>query len=923
VSHRITAALASTLALASGPGFAQTAPAGAAAEPETVVVTGSMIRRSDVETPSPVTIITAADIQNSGLTTISDVIRAISADNSGTIPTAFGIGFAAGSSGVALRGLTVNSTLVLIDGRRATAYPLADDGQRSFVDLNTIPLDAVESVEVLKDGASALYGADAIAGVVNIKLKQHFQGFSGSVELGNSAHGGGFEKRATATFGAGDLKSDRFNAFLNLEYEKDNRIATGQRGFPFNTADLSSIGGINLQGGQPSQNSGSTFGSVTPGTLNTPGNLLSGVPNAGAVAQPLRPCGAGTTQVTDAQGTYCSQNRTLFGVDAGAQERAAVYSRITVQLSDHAQAYLSAGYFQNAVEVPSPPNNIQTSTPINTNNIALPPTLPTGALNPNDPFANAACAATSSCPYALINYAFGDEPVLAKYKNHVARLIGGVTGTVAGWDYDTAAVINHAWLDVSQSGFVSFRQLMSDVVNVTYSFVNPAQNSPATLAALSPTTNKTSTTDMDSIDLKVSRSLMTLSGGSLGLALGAEMRYEAQNDPALNPNADLEGLGLARTVGNRSVYASYVELDAPVLSSLEIDLAGRYDHYSDFGGKAVPKIGLRWRPLQQVMLRGTFSKGFRAPAFAENGSSEAEGFITAAPPASFATLHGNDGYVQPYTYGLLTTANPQIKPETSTNYTYGLVLDPTTYFNVSVDYYHIKKDGVIAQANANTALNAYYAGQPIPAGYVVTPDLPDPAFPNALPRVAVVASPYVNANSLTTDGVDVDLRMKFNLGAAGSLTSELDMTRILKFIYSPLGQPDQSYVGTQGPFILSSGAGTPRDRASWTNTWNMGPATLTGIVRYVSGFAETADDIQPGLCLYNLAYCHVASFTVVDLTGGFKVSDHLQVSAAVENVLDRKAPIDPADYAGINYNPTYHQEGIIGRFFRVGVRFTF
>lgn len=890
-----------------------------------------MLRRTDTETPSPVTVITAVDIQNSGLTTIADVIRAISADNSGTLPTAFGIGFAAGASGVALRGLTVNSTLVLIDGRRATAYPLADDGQRSFVDLNTIPLDAVESVEVLKDGASALYGADAIAGVVNIKLKQHIQGISGSVELGNSAHGGGFEKRATLSLGAGDLKSDHYNAFINLEYEKDNRIAVGQRGFPFNTVDLSSIGGINLQGGQPSQNSGSTFGSVTPGRLTTPGNLLSGVPlqdlsGNNLPAQVLRPCGTGTTQVTDGQGTYCSQNRTLYDVNQPAQERAAVYSRITVQLNDTTQAYLSAGYFQNAVEVPSPPNYIQNSTPTNTNNIALPPTLPTGALNPNDPFANAACAATSSCPYALINYAFGDEPVLAKYKNHVARLIGGVTGTMAGWDYDTAAVINHAWLDVSQSGFVSFKQLMSDVVNGTYSFVNPASNSAATLAALSPTTNKTSTTDMDSIDFKVSRSLMALSGGSLGLALGAEVRYEAQNDPALNPNADLEGLGLARTVGTRSVYAGYVELDAPVFSSLEIDVAGRYDHYSDFGGKAVPKVGLKWRPIKQVMLRGTFSKGFRAPAFAENGSSEAEGFITAAPPASMVAAHGGgtgDGYVQPYTYGLLTTANPQIKPETSTNYTYGLVLDPLPNFNVSVDYYHIKKDGVIAQANANTALNAYYAGQPIPAGYIVTPDLPDPAFPNALPRVAVVASPYVNANSLKTDGVDVDLRVKFDLGVAGSLASELDMTRILKFVYSPLGQPDQNYVGTQGPFILSSGAGTPRDRASWTNTWSMGPATVTGIVRYVSGFSEQAEDIAPGFCLYNMAYCHVASFTVVDLTAGFKLAEHLQVWAVVENLLDRKAPIDPADYAGINYNPTYHQEGIIGRFYRVGLRVTF
>ncbi|MGB9430073.1 MAG: Plug domain-containing protein [Gammaproteobacteria bacterium] len=127
-----------------------------------IMVTGTAIPRTGIETPSPVTVITAQQIQESGLTTIADVVRSLSADNSGTIPLAFTAGFANGSSGVALRGLTVNSTLVLIDGRRTTAYPLADDGERSFTDLNTIPLNAVERIEVLKDGASSIYGADAI-----------------------------------------------------------------------------------------------------------------------------------------------------------------------------------------------------------------------------------------------------------------------------------------------------------------------------------------------------------------------------------------------------------------------------------------------------------------------------------------------------------------------------------------------------------------------------------------------------------------------------------------------------------------------------------------------------------------------------------------------------------------------------------------
>ena len=202
---------------------------------ETVVVTGSALRRTDAETESPITTLTAEQIIKSGLTTVSDVVRSISADNSGTLPTAFGGGFAAGASGVALRGLTVSSTLVLIDGRRAASYALADDGERSFVDLNTIPLDAVERVDVLKDGASSLYGADAIAGVVNIILKKSFQGAEVNAEVGKGQHPGGATRRFTASYGVGDLATDRFNAYINFEFQGDDRIMIGDRGYPYNT----------------------------------------------------------------------------------------------------------------------------------------------------------------------------------------------------------------------------------------------------------------------------------------------------------------------------------------------------------------------------------------------------------------------------------------------------------------------------------------------------------------------------------------------------------------------------------------------------------------------------------------------------------------------------------------------------------------
>jgi iron complex outermembrane receptor protein len=190
---------------------------------QTITVTGSAVPRIDVETQSPVTVISAQQIQRSGLTTVSDVVRSISADNSGSIPNAFSNGFAAGSSGVALRGLTVNSTLVLVDGHRAANYPVADDGQRSFVDLNTIPLAAVDRIEVLKDGASSLYGADAIAGVVNIILKPNYKGVEGTVEVGTSQHGGGFSRKATLLVGGGDLEKDGHNAYVASSTRRTTR----------------------------------------------------------------------------------------------------------------------------------------------------------------------------------------------------------------------------------------------------------------------------------------------------------------------------------------------------------------------------------------------------------------------------------------------------------------------------------------------------------------------------------------------------------------------------------------------------------------------------------------------------------------------------------------------------------------------------
>lgn len=194
-----------------------------------ITVTGSNIPRTNTETPSPVQVVTRQEIDRTGKTTVAEYLQTLTADGSGSIPKTFGNGFAGGGAGISLRGLGAGSTLVLLNGRRMATYGLADDGQKVFTDLSTIPLDAVERVEVLKDGASAIYGSDAIAGVVNIILRSDFQGAILRASYGLSGDSDGDAKKATLTAGTGDLATDGWNAFFSLDVAKTDAIKISDR----------------------------------------------------------------------------------------------------------------------------------------------------------------------------------------------------------------------------------------------------------------------------------------------------------------------------------------------------------------------------------------------------------------------------------------------------------------------------------------------------------------------------------------------------------------------------------------------------------------------------------------------------------------------------------------------------------------------
>src|SRR5471030_2176926 len=226
-------AFGGTVALWGASASAQDTGAATAAAPsdvQRVIVTGSNIRRTDSETPSPVQVITSENIKASGYTSIQDVLHGITANGQGTLSQGFAGAFASGAAGISLRGLNTSATLVLIDGHRSAPYPIGDDGQRSFVDIANIPFDSIERIEVLKDGASAVYGSDAIAGVVNIILKKAYQGASVTADAGTSIHADGSTGHLAATFGQGDLDADGHNFYVAAEFRHQQQIRFEDRG---------------------------------------------------------------------------------------------------------------------------------------------------------------------------------------------------------------------------------------------------------------------------------------------------------------------------------------------------------------------------------------------------------------------------------------------------------------------------------------------------------------------------------------------------------------------------------------------------------------------------------------------------------------------------------------------------------------------
>ena len=884
--------------------FASEPPGEVPTDARGIIVTGSILREPGATTASPVTSFSADDLARRGIITVADALQQLAANNAGTEPASWSShAFAFGTSAPSLRGFNDGYTLTLINGLRSAYYPMADDGSRNFVDINTIPSSIVERLDVLQDGASATYGADAVAGVINVIVKKEITGLHLNASNGISQLGDAGERRFDGTLGFGKLARDGYNIYVNGEFQQDDAVMLNQRGYPYNTSDLSHIcnaagacmnngviNGIQANGGfSVLQTSSVPFVRA----YNAAGTIPSGafqMLNPAAGCQGLTPYALTAANLAKLPASIkaslpsvvCQQDlNAQYGQYDPAIKRWGSTARATVNLGTRAQAYAMFNYYE--VETASTSASLafagQTAPggpQVTVSPVFLPiyicPTgigTPTsqktgctaanGTLNPNNPFAANGQMARLLGRYDLPRQSYSDAKTL--------RLSGGVNGSFGkDWNYSVEAMGALILLDAAQLNAINAQHLLDMIATGGYNFVDQSRNSQAARDYLAPPARTHSTSKMTELQATLNKNVMALPGGALNVAVGASFRYEAINNPSANAPNSTNPYDRYYTINafgvdaSRHVWSGFYEISLPLASGLRVKADGRYDSYSSGQGHFSPKFEVAFRPFDQLQLRGTWSQGFRIASlnqlYALPTTSFTTSMINCAAYAAFCAAHASDPAYISGSYALAGTAlaNPNLAPERSHSFTAGFGFSPNSHFSLTVDYWNTEITHIIISPVANLAIrDAYYLHNGVVniPGYTISPGLVDPLNPAALPLLGNVTAAYANADEQEGSGLDFKLEGRFALGHGGlRLISQFNAALLLKLALTDSGLT-QVYDGTLGPCNITACSGAPHWRGSWSNTLDFGgKATMTLTANYTSGYSLAAADLGgvPGNC---------------------------------------------------------------------------
>ncbi len=907
---------------------------------ERVEVTGTSIKRIDAETALPVQILRKEDIDRIGATTTEELLKQVTAITSagsilatqanGTITTS--------QSTISLRALGSTRTLILVNGRRTAVF----GGTTSIaVDVNSIPIAAIERIEVLKDGASSLYGSDAIAGVVNFILKRDYTGGelaatygTPTVNLGRPYREGGGQARSASIFaGSGSLDRDKYNFNVGIGYEKDNRIQGKDRdSFAHN---------INV--GQNNDLSS---------TIAFPGNILYG-PTFARLASPAFP-NCGPTGIVSPffignvnSGQACRfENSPFLSVQPEAEKKY-ILANGHYMMSAQSEAYAELAFTRTASRYTTQPVPISEAT-------ALPAANPYVAylnnlvatqypnlnsqlrrfatagntlvlLAPSSPFYPAAFVASLGLPT--------DQPIGFRYRDFAngqretedtadnSRLVLGIKGVAAGWDYDSALLYSQS---KAQSNLLTGYPLYSQFLPILDSGrINPfgPTTDPATLAAVQAAelrgaiySSKTSTA---SVDLRGSRDIMQWANGAVGLAIGGELRQEKFS---FSPSQSFQIGDVAGFGGNilpvdkkRHVYSVYSELAAPVLKSLEVDLGVRFDDYQVVGHTTNPKVSLRWVPRQELLLRASYGSGFRAPSLtdlytAQATSVTANGTRDPIRCPNVATGAPGDCNNQ---FPTVTGGNPNLKPEKSRSATLGMVFEPDKAVSIGVDVFSISiKDSIVIGGLAVGTILANATNATTFANFILRGP-PDGNASGVGPIIGIIQTTS-NLFKAKVSGLDLDLTGRPDIGPGHRLTLRLAGTYIKE---SRRQNFDGSYGSNLSTALTAGGGIIPWWRHTASANYENGPWGVT----LQQNFQDSYNDFNANITQTPRS---VGIYETWDVQARYQGVKNVTLTLGAKNLTDRDPPYTNAGgQFAAGYDISYAD--VRGRFVYAGVRWAF
>jgi iron complex outermembrane recepter protein len=762
-----------------------------------VEITGSSIKRIEAEGALQVQTLTRADIDRTGVQTTEQLLQTISAmSSSGRTSTATGASLSTyGFTGVSLRGLGEERTLVLLNGRRMAPFA---GGGGAAVNINNIPLAAIERVEVLKDGASAIYGSDAVAGVVNFILTKNFQGYQIGGTYGTPTEsGGGQQYEANIIAGWGDLTKDNWNLTVTGQYQKNTNLFGYDREYARNGTVLpyfqaTATGQGNIQGAWQKG-----VGPVNvPGAPYVAGSPFQGYGNP--LASPTDKCGQINMTLapfpTPGGQPLCVFDSAPFVNLTGQTELASFTGNFVFKLNEKAEIFADGLYSQSKAITQIQPSPLRTDF-LETDELfaqqGVDPVLLLRTTNPAYPTAANYLNAVGlgqlvGQDLGITARVFDFGPRVQEDTSTQSRLTAGVRGEVWEQSYNIGLTWSESKLEgkvtdgyFSQVGFAAATQADGSDWNPWSLTQSPAfQAAIAPAEYVGPTLSAKSTTVAFDATMSGDIAPLKLPAGMVQYAVGYQYRSEdlQQTPSAALLLGDIAGLGGATKPVDQDRYINAVfgELNIPIVKNLDLNLAARYDDYSDVGSTTNWKGNVRWQPTEQVLLRASYG----APTLTDLWDPQ----VLQTSATFVDPVTGSQGQVNE-----LTGGNPNLTPEESTQYSLGMVFQPLPTLAIGLDYFNIKVENVIALPSTQEVVSQNALGNPAYAGLVQR----DP-LTNEVVRTQTVLA---NTGQLEAQGMDIDVRYREKLGP-GLLGVTLNGTYYFKFDQSTPDAGTSQKVGT-------------------------------------------------------------------------------------------------------------------------------